>query len=212
MFKHGKIFVLGLTGPSGAGKSTAAQIFASRGWAVVDADKTAREATAKGSECLGGLVRCFGRGILLPDGSLDRHRLAQLAFADAQSLKKLDSLTHPYIVEAIDARLGALADGGARAAVLDAPALYEAGADKLCGRVLAVVSGAEGRRRRVMERDGLTKDEADRRFSAQHDDSYYVSRADYVIANDAGREAFAFKVNGLIDRMEKEELFPGGGT
>lgn len=180
------MFVLGLTGPSGAGKSLAASRLAARGFAVVDADRVAREVMAPGSECLRQLRAAFGAGILVADGSLDRPALARIVFQDAGALRRLDAISHPLIVEAIAARLRELAAGGCRRAVLDAPALYESGADRLCGRVAAVVASPEIRLRRILGRDGITREQAAARIAAQPPREYYTQRADIVIDSDEG--------------------------
>lgn len=197
------MYVLGLTGPSGAGKSTVAGIFARRGWAVVDADKTARAAVAPGSECLNGLAEAFGRGILRPDGSLDRKALAKAAFADEEKVKALDRLTHPYIVAMMKDELAQLESKGKEFALLDAPALYEAGADNLCDGVLAVISPRAERLERIKERDGMTPAEAERRLGAQHDDGYYTSGAQNVIVNDGTLAGLEEKTERLADKLEK---------
>ena len=75
--------VIGLTGPIGAGKSTVAQRFAERGFYVVDADRVARTIVEKGSGVLAELANAFGSDILEPDGSLNRKKLATLAFTSA---------------------------------------------------------------------------------------------------------------------------------
>lgn len=200
------MFVLGLTGPSGAGKSTVAYIFARRGWAVVDADKIARAVVASGSGCLKGLVGAFGSGILLPDGGLDRKALARAAFSSAEDVRTLDRLTHPYIVAEIRKRLDELEEAGRTLMLLDAPALYESGADELCDGVLAVVSSKSGRIERIMARDGLTEAEAERRFGAQHDDEFYISKAGRVIINDGSVDQLQEQAERLADSFKAEAL------
>src|SRR4051794_4070995 len=89
--------LVGLTGGIASGKSTVARAFGALGVPVVDADQLAREVVEVGSEGLAEIVRTFGAGVLLPDGSLDRKALGALVFADATQRLKLNAITHPRI-------------------------------------------------------------------------------------------------------------------
>ena len=154
MNRPDKLFVLGLTGPTGAGKSAVAGMLAAAGLPVLDADKIAREVVEPGSPCLAALARAFSPDILRPDGTLDRKRLAALAFQDDASAKKLSAVTHPAIIARSLARLQEWEAAGCRAAVVDAPLLYESGMDAICGLVAAVIAPEDLRLKRVLARDG----------------------------------------------------------
>lgn len=175
--------VIGLTGPTGAGKSAAAAVFAGMGVPVLDADRTARAVTAPGSPVLGELARAFSPEILRPDGSLDRAALAKRAFSAPEQTALLNRITHPPILRRIREELDAFARSGAALAVLDAPTLYESGADRMCSAVIAVLAPADDRLRRIMARDGLTPEQARRRIAAQPEDAFYRRRADYILEN-----------------------------
>lgn len=177
------LFVLGLTGPTGSGKSRVAERLAAAGFPVVDADRLARQVTEPGSPTLAELAKAFSPGILRQDGTLDRRKLAALAFASPEATARLDAVTHPAILALGRRQLAELAAAGHRAAVLDAPLLYESGADALCGRVAVVLAPREERRRRILARDGLTPQEADRRMAAQPEDAFYTGRGAYLIDN-----------------------------
>ncbi|MEG6571908.1 dephospho-CoA kinase [[Clostridium] cellulosi] len=186
-----RMFVLGVTGPSGAGKSLASQHLVKRGFAHIDADKSARAVVTPGSPCLLKLKEAFGDDIILDDGSLDRKKLAHLAF-DGGKVDLLNSITHPYILQQIQSELKGLADSGCKFAVLDAPTLFESGSDRLCDKVMAVLANRELRIKRIMERDGISREKALERIRAQPDDEFYKSRADYVVISDGGdKELFA---------------------
>ena len=115
-----------------------AGMLAAAGLPVLDADKIAREVVEPGSPCLAALARAFSPDILRPDGTLDRKRLAALAFQDDASAKKLSAVTHPAIIARSLARLQEWEAAGCRAAVVDAPLLYESGMDAICGLVAYV--------------------------------------------------------------------------
>src|SRR5215210_3263149 len=92
----------GLTGSIAVGKSFVTSVLAELGCHVLDADQTAREVVAPGSEGLGKVVEAFGAGILGADGALDRARLGRIVFADEGKRQLLNSLLHPLIIAAQD--------------------------------------------------------------------------------------------------------------
>src|SRR5438132_6590801 len=91
--------VIGLTGGIGTGKSAVSAILRRMGVTVIDADEATRAVQAPGSEGLGRLVGEFGPSILAPDGSLDRARLAAIAFADPEARRRLNAIVHPMVRE-----------------------------------------------------------------------------------------------------------------
>lgn len=174
-----KPFILGLTGPTGAGKSTVSHFFEEAGVPVVDADRIARLVTEDAS-CLQELAKAFGADVLHPDGTLNRALVAQKAFSAPEKALLLNSITHPRVLQKADDEILRLSQRGARLIILDAPLLFESGADKICDKVLAVVSPFELRLARIMHRDGITREQALLRMSAQKEDSFYTEKADYV--------------------------------
>jgi dephospho-CoA kinase len=197
------MFVLGLTGPSGTGKSYAARLLAQEGFVVINADKTARKVVQAGSTCLNELSEAFGGDIINTDGTLNRKLLAKKAFADKNSLNKLNSITHPHIIKTINEELAALQKNGESLVVLDAPALFESGADSICDTVVTVIAPKELCLKRIMERDLLTIEQAKERINAQPNDEYYTSRAAYVIRNDDNSEAFTGQIKKLTAHLKK---------
>ena len=83
------------------------------------------------------------------------------------------------------AEIAARKAAGARVIVLDAPTLFEAGAERLCRRVVSVLADRAVRKARILQRDGITGEEAERRMRAQQADGFYASRSDYVLDNTA---------------------------
>ncbi len=180
------VTVIGLTGPTGTGKSTVAACFKDRGAYIIDAEQLARQAVIPGSTCLGELTRVFSSAILREDGTLDRQELAKRAFSSPEQAQKLNAIIHPAVMEMIRSKLADAADQGVEVAVLDAPLLFEAGADALCHRIVAVLSPAEQRLHRIMERDGLDETAARRRMKAQPEDSFYCRPGVLLLYNRDG--------------------------
>ncbi len=171
--------VIGLTGQTGAGKSTVADYAESLGCQVIHADAVAREALAKGSPVLKTLADLFGYDIIETDGSCKRSLLAERAFSSPEKTALLNRTTHPWILARVR-ELIARCDP-CRPVLFDAPQLYESGGEVLCGRVIAVTAPQEVRLDRIMRRDGMTEQAARLRMGAQHQESYYTDRADYII-------------------------------
>ena len=150
------MITIGVTGGVGTGKSTVSRMLGELGAAVVDADELVHRLILPDGPAYPGLVKEFGPGILAPDGSIDRRKLAAAAFADDERVNTINSLIHPHVTAAIKRRAAELAAGpeGAAVLVLDVPLLYESGLDKLCDQVWVVTADPAVRRDRVAQRDG----------------------------------------------------------
>lgn len=170
--------VVGLVGPSGAGKSTVARLLSEKGFQLVDCDGLTRRDDVYDAACVEALARAFGPEVA-PGGRLDRRELARRAFRGDAGVKLLGEITFPPIIRAIRREVA----GCSGPVLLDAPTLFEAGLDSMCRRILAVTAPVGIRLRRVMERDGLDEGRVLERFAAQHPDSYYTERADFVVEN-----------------------------
>jgi len=199
------IFVLGLTGPTGAGKSTVAAFFEKKGFAVINADETAKYVRENSPEVKRALADAFGQD-LITDGSVDRKKLAQRAFSSKESTEKLNAILLPPIADEIRRRALSLKKDGARAVILDAPLLFEAGLEGLCDLTVAVLAEREMRLARIIERDGLSKDSAESRMAAQHDDSFYSSRADRVIRNGGNEQELLSSLESIEKELGKAAL------
>src|SRR3954454_20369681 len=121
------MLLFGLTGGIASGKSTVAGRWKARGLPVIDADALAREVVAPGTEGLAELVQAFGSGIVAPDGTLDRKRLAALAFRDAVARSRLEAITHPRIANASAELAARLRAEGEPLACYEAALLVERG-------------------------------------------------------------------------------------
>ena len=162
--------LIGLTGLTGAGKSLAAGLLKSRGFYIIDGDKVGHRVTAR-PEILEKIKTAFGDGVINPDGSLDRRALGNIVFSDPEKLQLLNAITHPAIrAEA----LREAAEQGETPVVIDGAVIKECGLSEHCAVVLRITAPEEVRMRRIMERDGLTEEQAQKRIAAQtyHDDNW----------------------------------------
>lgn len=195
--------VFGLTGGIGSGKSTVAALLRERGIPVVDADELAREAVAAGSAGLEEVVAAFGPGVLASDGSLDRKRLAELVFGDAEARKRLNSITHPIVRRLSQERFAELERRGAELAAYDVPLLFEVGLDRALRPVVVVAAAESTQLARIAARGDLGEAEARARIAAQLPLGEKRARADYVLENDGTRSELAAQVDGLLEQLRK---------
>lgn len=173
-----------LTGGIATGKSHVRERFAALGVPTIDADRLAREAVAPGTAGLDAVIQRFGSDLVDRSGVLDRARLASLVFADADARRALEAIVHPFVRRAT-ARWFASLDPGAHAwALADIPLLYEVGRDRDFDAVVVAACAPATQLRRIMDRDGVTEEQARQRLAAQLPIDEKTRRADFVIRTD----------------------------
>lgn len=171
---------IGLTGGVASGKSLAAAAFAARGAPVLDADQVARDIVVPGSPALADIVRAFGAESLQPDGQLDRRRMRERVFRDADERRRLERITHPRIRE----RLVAWRDAQAAPyCILAVAILVESGMDALVDRILVIDTTPDRQLAWLTARDGIDPGLARGMLAAQASREQRLARATDVIAN-----------------------------
>jgi len=190
---------VGLTGGIGSGKSEVSRLLASYGAVVIDADKLAREVVEPGTAGLARVVKEFGEGVLRPDGSLDRERLASLVFADDAARQRLNGIVHPLVGE----RAAALKGQAREDAVLvhDVPLLVEARLAALYDLVVVVDAPVETQIDRLVRLRGMTEEEARARIAAQASRDERRAVADVVIDNSGTLEELEAQVRELWEEL-----------
>lgn len=187
--------VYGLVGRSGSGKSTAAKVFAERGFFVVDCDKVAAQVLLTDESVKNALAEAFGSDVLV-GGEVDKKLIAERAFADRESLGLLNSITHPPIL----AKLAAICAEHEKT-LLDAPTLFESGADKLCDVIIAVTAPEEACETRLLARDGASPEAIRRRLAMQKSEDFLRERADVVLENNGGEAEFRRLVENVAQTL-----------
>ena len=177
-----KPLIIGLTGQTGSGKSTICDTFISERFAVIDCDQVARKVTEDSSPCCHELSRhfpsCFDRKL-----HLNRKALGAIVFNDKEKLELLNSLIFPFINVEIEAEINSCIHSGFEYIVLDAPTLFEAGADRLCDIVISCTADMETRINRIIERDSISYEQASARAASQHSEAFFEEHSDIVIEN-----------------------------
>lgn len=198
-----RAIVIGLTGQTGAGKTTVAEGLEHFGYKIIRADDIARLVTEKGSPVLQELAHVFGSDILLEDGSLDRARLAEKAFSSREKTLLLNSITHPEIGRLISKKINGAFFDGYEGVVLDASQLFEAGINETCTLVVSVVAPEEVRKKRIMERDGITEEKALQRMNAQYPEEFFRTHSNYVLENTGTQEDLKQQLRTLAGILEQ---------
>lgn len=160
-------YVLGLTGGIGSGKSTLSDFFKELGFKIIDADIVAREVVKKDSLGLKQIVAVFGQEVLAFDQTLDRKKLGALVFNDSEKLTQLNEIVHPLVKKTMLEKLALEKEQGAKVVVLEVPLLFETGYEKYCDAVVNVYVNKELQVKRIMERDHLSENEANKRIESQ---------------------------------------------
>ncbi|MCD2256659.1 dephospho-CoA kinase [Agrilactobacillus fermenti] len=176
-------YILGLTGSIATGKTTVAQIFRDYGCPIVDADKIAHQVVAPGSPGLTNIVANFGPQILKADGSLDRQRLGEIVFSNTDKRHLLDRINGQLIRQEIMAQLTSWQKKQVPLVILDIPLLYEYHYEKIVDAVMVAYVPRELQLKRLMARDGLSRQAAMNRINSQLDIDTKLARADYHTDN-----------------------------
>lgn len=190
--------LFGLTGGIASGKSAVAARLRARGVPVIDADQLARDAVVPGSDGLAELVKAFGSGILLADGTLDRKGVAKLTFGDDAARKRLNAIVHPRVTALTLQRAAELGAEGHPLACYEAALIVENGvADAF--RPLVVVAAPEGTQiARARARDVASEGEVRARIRAQMPLAEKIAAADFVIHNDGTLADLASKTDEVL--------------
>jgi dephospho-CoA kinase len=171
-----------LTGGIATGKTYVRTRLAMHGIPTSDADTLAREVVAPGTPGLAAVVARFGDAVLSPDGRLDRKALGRVVFGDPEARQALEAIVHPAVQAASRAWLDQLADqADAPVAIADIPLLFETGREREFDKIIVTSCPESQQIARIVDRDGLTEDEARARIAAQGPAEDKLRRADFVI-------------------------------
>ncbi|WP_019391226.1 dephospho-CoA kinase [Priestia filamentosa] len=189
---------VGLTGGIASGKSTVSAILREHNIPVIDADIIAREVVEPGKEAYNQIVKCFGRDILLEDGTLNRSALGEIVFNDEQKRQQLNAIVHPAVrKEMLSKRDHYLQHE--RNVILDIPLLFESNLTHFVDKVLLVYVDEEVQLKRLIERNGFSEREALARIKAQDPLKDKVAKSDEIINNNGSKEETRKKVTHIIE-------------
>ena len=201
---------VGLTGGIAVGKSVVGGMFAALGADVIQADEIAHQLMQPGQAVFKDVVAHFGVGILDPDGSVNRARLAELAFGREPSrVQELNQIVHPAVIRRQEEWMEQIGQRDPRAvALVEAALILEAGMTKRLDRLVVVTCHPEQRIERWAHRlkvdVGTARREVTRRMAAQLPDQEKIKAADFVVDNSGSLDETRRQVKEIYDRLKKE--------
>jgi dephospho-CoA kinase len=199
------VIVAGLTGGIATGKSTVAAIFQQSGARLIDADRIARDAVRQGTPAYAEILAHFGAGILLPEGEIDRKRLAEIIFSNLAQKRLLEGIVHPRVKAETTRQLDRIRQEQPGATViLDVPLLFESGLNCGLEEIIVVYAPEAVQIRRLMARDGLTEAEAQARIRAQMPIESKKALATHVIDNSGDLEHTRTQTLEVYRQLQKK--------
>lgn len=211
------MLVVGVTGGLASGKTVVAQMFHRLGAVVLDADKIAHRAIYTHSSCYDKIVRAFGRVILNSNGSINRKKLAAIAFKDKKKQKQLSSIVHPRVIAYIKKKIGEYRKKKTKGpllkrnrkvhphrinvVVVDAALLIESGLYKNMDITIVVRSTRQQQIQRALERGRMSYQQAKQRIRFQLPLHKKIKYADYIIDNQKGLKHTEFQVKAFWDKI-----------
>ena len=192
---------VGLTGGIASGKSTVSKIFASFGAKVLDADEVAREVLLPGQPAWTRVRQAFGQEFFHADGKVKRKQLRKLVFADPEKRSQLNAIVHPEVMKEINRRAEIFSSSVQTEVLLvDVPLLLEVGLANRFDKIVVVYVGESVQISRLLQRDGISEEEAKEALKVQMALSKKVEEADYVIDNSGTLE----ETRGQVEKVWEE--------
>lgn len=200
-----KYNLVGLTGTTGAGKSQVRKYFEDNGYVSIDADFLARE-VMKNKVVLCAVQNAFGDDVVC-DSKLDRKLLAERAFLNKDTAKMLNSIVHPFIGALFVEQLEGYVNKGHNKIVFDAPQLFESKLNVLCHCIVAVVAEDDVRIKRIIQRDNITLQQAQKRIAVQYDTEFFKKNCDFVIENNSDLDHLKKQTQLIINSIKRGALW-----
>lgn len=192
-----------LTGGIATGKSYVANRLKEAGIPIVDADVLAREVVAPGSPALSAIRKRFGPDAVRRDGTMDRVRVGQIVFKDKRARLDLEAIIHPAVIKAINEFFNTLPKR-TPFAVADIPLVFETGREKEFDTIVVVACPREMQIERMMQRNKLSREDAERRLNAQLPIEQKVKKATHVLKTDGTFEQTNAQVDDLIEKLRSK--------
>jgi dephospho-CoA kinase len=193
---------VGLTGGIASGKSTVAKMFQAKGAYLIDLDKLAHLVEEPDQIAWKAIVDYFGPDILNEDRTINRVKLGLIVFPDREKLSKLNSIVHPAVFEEWRERIDEIREKNAAAIIIsDIPLLIEAGMRHQVDVVILVHVSPEDQLQRLMDRNGCSREDAERRLSTQMPIDEKISHADFFIDNKGSLEKTEISVNAVWEEL-----------
>lgn len=174
--------IIGITGSSGAGKSTICEILKKEyNVKIINADKVAKKLSKRGTNYIIEIISNFGKDIVDEYGELKRKKLAEIIYNNPEKRKLLNKCTFKYIKKEIEKEIKNTKDDVT--VIIDAPLLFESELNKICDKVIGIISKKELQLERIVARDNIDYEQAEKRLKAQESNEFYIEKCDEIIEN-----------------------------
>jgi dephospho-CoA kinase len=204
------MLVVGITGGIGCGKSTVVNIIRQNGYSVISSDEIAKELMTIKPEIVSKIKALFGEEAYMPNGEPNRSLIADKVFGDsdehALSLKNLDSIVHPPVIDVILKQIDEYEKLGEECVFVESALIYEAGIDDGFDYIIAITAKEDTVLNRLGKRPGLTREKVLNRIRSQMPVVEKVGLADFAIENDGSLDKLKQSVDfviGIIDGLIK---------
>ncbi|QPJ63342.1 MAG: dephospho-CoA kinase [Candidatus Nitronauta litoralis] len=195
--------LVGVTGGMGAGKSTVSGMISRLGGHIIDADQICRRLVEPGKPAWKEIAEALGPEIVLPDQTLDRKRIAQIIFKDAEQKKKLETILHPKVFEQEQVEFREISiKTPSSVVILDAALLIESGNYRKVDKVVVVACPEEQAISRIVAQGRFAEDDARLRIRSQMPLNAKKAVADYILENDSSLEDLGQRVEKLFENLK----------
>ena len=198
-----KPYIVGITGGIACGKTTATDHLQTLGALVLDADVETRALEGPGGAALPAIREQFGDEVFQEDGTLDRHALGRIVFADIERRHALEGIIHPMVQRKMLSDIHEAGKAGEKIVFLSVPLLYETGMDALCDETWVLTLDHETQLKRLMERDAMDVESAERRIDSQMSGEERAAKASVVIRTNRTIEQTRAELSALYRDLKK---------
>ncbi len=194
---------IGLTGGIATGKSSVGAILKKNGAVLIEADKISRKIVEPDSKAIKLIAGAFGKDFINRDGSLNRAKLSRTIFNNSEKRELLNNILHPIILDKIWKEIEKIEKAEKSCLiVVDIPLLFECGLQKNFDINIVVTAEMETRIKRIMKRDNISREEAQKKITAQLPCSKKIKLADYVIDNSGKIEELEYKTVAILKKLQ----------
>lgn len=191
--------VLGITGSSGAGKSTICKMLEKEyDVKIINADAIAKKLSKKGTSYTREIIDQFGIDILDEEGELKRKKLAEIIYTDPKKRQLLNNCTFKYIKKEIENQIKK--ENKISTIVIDAPLLFESNLNEICDVVIGIISNRELQIERIVARDNVSYEHAEKRINAQASNEFYIPHCDEIIENHNDLSRIEEEINEIAEK------------